>query len=92
MRYDNLYIKDDFKLRCIANTYVVVVVGETSKEFNGVINLSGTAPFLWEALKNKHSVDELVSALTSEYEVDEKLAYKSVCDFIEVLDQNGILK
>ena len=78
-------IKKGFMLRNIGGKHIVVAVGEASKSFNGLIRLNETACFLWEKLVKGSSKDELVKALTDEYEVDNKTAEESVDEFINTL-------
>ncbi len=44
-------IKDDFVLRKVADSYVVVPVNSLTLDFNGVMNLNETGAFLFEALQ-----------------------------------------
>ena len=43
-------IKDNFILRKVADSYVVVPVGKLTLDFNGIINLNETGAFLFELL------------------------------------------
>ncbi|WPK66722.1 PqqA binding protein [Eubacterium callanderi] len=79
-------------LRQVADEYVVVPIGETVLDFNGMINLTESAGFLWKCLEKEQTVDELVSCLQAEYEVDAKTAEKDIAEFLEKLKQNGFLK
>ena len=71
-------IKKNFILREIAGTFLVVAVGEAVKNFNAVINLNETGAFLWKALEKGATEEELVSLITSEYEVDKEVAKADV--------------
>ncbi len=53
-------IKDDFILRKVADTYVVVPVNSMTLDFNGIINLNETGAFLFELLQNGATKDELL--------------------------------
>ena len=44
-------IKDDFILRKVADSYVVVPVNSMTFDFNGIINLNETGAFLFELLQ-----------------------------------------
>lgn len=46
-------IKDDFVLRKVADSYVVVPVNSLTLDFNGVINLNETGAFLFEQLQKE---------------------------------------
>lgn len=85
-------IKKGFMLREVAKNYVVVAVGEASKEFNGVINLNETGAFLWKQLIDDNTVDGVVAALLNEYDVSEEAARRDVELFINKLKEAKILE
>lgn len=78
-------IKTGFMLRDVANQTMVVAVGEASKEFNGIIRLNSTGKFLWENMQEDVSKEQLVAAMTSEYDIDSATAEKDIDAFIDVL-------
>ncbi len=82
-------IKKGFVLRAVGGESVVVPVGEMSKIFHGMINLNETGAFLWKFFTEEHTVDEGVTALLGEYEVDEEIARRDVEAFVETITQNG---
>ena len=89
---DKYYIKDGYKLRCIANNYIVVAVGKASKEFNGMINLNASGAFLWKSLEKLHTKEELLQAIQNEYDVESDVAKKDIDLFIATLEKNGIIQ
>ena len=66
-------LKDGFILRDVAGQTVVLPSGE-EMDLNMMITLNDTGKFLWELLEAEKSAAELVSALLSEYDVDEATA------------------
>ena len=58
-------IKDDFVLRKVADSYVVVPVNSLTLDFNGVINLNETGAFLFEQLQKGIEKDELIAKMIS---------------------------
>ena len=85
-------MKEGYILRKIANEYVVVPVGETVLDFNGMINLTESAGFLWQCLEEERTKDELLSCLQVEYEVDAETAEKDIDEFLKKLKENGFLE
>lgn len=83
-------IKDGFAKRNIAGSDIVVPVGSTAKEFNGMITLNATGSFLWECFMKDITVDEAVNLLLNEYDVDEATARKDVENFAKMLEENGL--
>ena len=84
-------IKKGFLLRKVGAQNVVVAVGAESRNFNGIIRLNDTGKFLWEKLSSEISEDELVSAMISEYEIDEATARNDIETFIETLKEANLL-
>ena len=85
-------IKEGFVLREVAGSFIVVAVGEEVKTFNGIITLNETGAFLWKALENGAEEQDLVSALLSEYDVEESVAREHVKKFIARLTEAKLIK
>lgn len=85
-------IKEGFVLRKIADTYVVVAVGEATKNFKGMITLNETGGFLWEELSKGASAGDLEKALLSEYDIDENTAKCDVEKFIKSVNEAGFVE
>lgn len=85
-------IKEGFMLRNVAGNYVVVAVGEASKNFSGVITLNGSGAFLWEQLTKEVTEEQLLQALLNEYEVSEEVAKKDVQLFVSKLKEANIIE
>ena len=79
-------------LREVAGNYVVVAVGEASKNFNGVINLNESGAFLWKKLADGIEEAELIKELLNEYEVSEEISNNDVKTFIKKLKEADILE
>ena len=82
-------IKKGFVLRVVGGENVVVPVGEMSKTFHGMINLNETGAFMWKFFSEEHTLEEGVSALLSEYEVEENVAHADVEKFMNAVMKNG---
>lgn len=85
-------IKQGFMLREVAGNYVVVAIGEASKNFNGVINLNESGAFLWKKLAEGISKEDLLKALLDEYDVPEEIAVRDIDNFITKLKGSDILE
>lgn len=85
-------IKEDFILRKVADSYVVVPVNNMSLDFNGIINLNETGAFLFRILQNGASREELLSKLLDEYEVTPQKAEKDIDLFIVKVKDADILE
>lgn len=85
-------IKEGFVLRSIAGSNIVVPVGQTSAEFNGMITLNDSGAFLWKELEKGSDVDGLTAALLRDYDVDEQTARSCSAAFIDKLLEAGCLE
>lgn len=85
-------INENFVLREVAGSWVVIPIGEKSVDFNGMMNLNETGVFLWRELEKGAEKEELVSAMTGEYDVSTEIAAKDIDEFIEVLKKAGCLE
>lgn len=88
-------IKDGFMLRGLGTQYVVVPLGNRSKEFKGMIRLNQVGAFLWKLLsqcKEGISVDAAVQAILDKYDVDEETAAKGVKTFLAKLQGADLLE
>lgn len=85
-------INENFVLREVAGSWVVIPIGEKSVDFNGMMNLNETGAFLWRELEKGAETEELVAAMTAEYEVSAETAAKDIDEFIEVLKKAGCIE
>lgn len=85
-------IKDDFILRKVADTYVVVPVNSLTLDFNGIINLNETGAFLFEHLQKGATKEELLERLLEEYDVSKQKASSDIEKFIEKVKEADILE
>ena len=85
-------LKDGFVLRQVADTWVVMPLGQMSLDFNGMLTLNETGALLWKALEQGGDVDALTNALTAEYDVSAADARADVEAFLEKLKQSGCME
>lgn len=88
----NMKIKDGFAMRNISGSNIVVPVGKTAKEFNGMITLNSTGGFLWEVFRNGATKDEALKKLTDTYDVSEERASEDINKFIKMLKENDLVE
>ena len=84
-------ISEDFVLRQVADTWVVLPLKTDTVDFNGMIRLNGSGAMLWKCLEQGATREELVQSLTSQYEVSREEAALDVDKFIETLNKVGCL-
>lgn len=85
-------IKPEFMLHQVGNEYIVMHDGSTNVDFSRIINLNGSAAYLWQRFRNEaFDADVLADALTERYEVTREQARRDAEAFIQSLRQCGIL-
>lgn len=85
-------IKENFILRKVADSYIVVPVGSMTLNFNGIINLNETGAFLFEKLQQGAGREDLINALLEEYDVAPDRAENDVDIFIQKVRDADVLE
>ena len=86
-----MIIKKELIKRDVAGDTVLVPVGKTVYDSNGLFVLNEVAAFIWDRLESAASEQELLTAVLAEYEVTEAEARKDLQDFLAELRKMGIL-
>lgn len=81
----------DFILRDIAGEKVLIPTQEAARGFQGLINMNGTAAFIWEHLDQCASQKELIELLMETYDVDREQAETDVTGLLKELQQFHIV-
>ncbi len=83
-------IKKDVIVRYVAGEYMLIPIGDTVMDYNGLFVMSESGMLLWDLIKNGAEKEELVSALMKEYGIDSKTAAEDTNEFIQKLCDLGI--
>lgn len=84
-------LSENFVLRQVADTWVVLPVGQASVDFSGMLTLNESGAVLWHALELGGGREALADALLAEYEVDRVTALADVDEFLKKLSDAGIV-
>ena len=84
-------VKHEYVYREIMGERLLVPIGETVKQQNGLFTFNESAGFLWERLPAAETPRDLVDALLAEYEVDEPTAEQAVTLFLDILKEHDVL-
>lgn len=84
-------IKSGFVKRNIAGSEIVVPVGKTAMQFNGMITLNESGAFFWDCLKEETTKEKVVENVLEIYEVSREKAEEDVSSFIDMLRENALL-
>lgn len=84
-------IKKELVKRDIAGDTILVPVGRTVYEGNGLFVLNELGSFLWDRLEEARTEEDLLQAVLAEYEVTEEVARADIRAFLEKLRDMKIL-
>ena len=84
-------IKKELIKRTIAGDTILVPVGKTVYESNGLFILNGVGAFLWDILPQAETEAELLQAVLERYDVSKEQAEKDIRVFLDKLIQMNIL-
>lgn len=84
-------IKKELIKREIAGETVLIPVGKTVYDSNGLFMLNELGAFIWEHLPEADSAEDICRIVTDEYDVDLDTAKSDVEEFLQRLSSHGII-
>ena len=84
-------IRKELIRREIAGDVILVPVGGTMLENNGLFALNELGAFLWDRLETAEDESALVAAVLDEYDVDEETARTDTAEFLQKLREMEII-
>ena len=86
-----MIIKKDFIKRDVAGDTVLVPVGKTVLDSNGLFVMNELGAFIWDLLPGAETEADICKAILAEYEVSPEEAAKDVAEFLSTLRKMEIL-
>lgn len=84
-------VRNNYIFRKIAEEHLLIPTGEAALAAKGLIALSESGCLLYQKLQNDCTREELVAALTAEYDVTEAVAGADVDAFLDQMRQLNML-
>ena len=84
-------IQKELVKREIAGDTILVPVGQTVYETNGLFILNELGSFLWDRLPGAEDEEALLQAVLAEYEVTGEVALADIREFLDNLRKQGII-
>lgn len=84
-------IEKEFVLREIAGDCIIIPIGKTALEFNGLITVNEVGVTIWNMLQEEVTFDQLVQGILDEYDVEEDVVREDIQEFLDALAKDGIL-
>lgn len=78
--------------RKTGNEYVLVPITNNIADMNSVYTLNETGAFIWEQIDGKKSVEDIITMLTEEYDIDKQKAESDVFTFIDDMSKYVIIQ
>lgn len=86
-----MQIKKELIKREIAGDTILVPVGKTVYDSNGLFALNELGAFIWDLLPSVNSREEILEAVLAEYEVSREEAAADIADFLNKLESLGVI-
>jgi DNA-binding CsgD family transcriptional regulator len=77
--------------RNVAGEDILIPIGDSALEHNGLFVLTPTGAEIWDALVEGKSLEEIVANIAEEYGIDTETIRKDVLELIERLAQLGLV-
>ncbi len=84
-------INENFILKNIAGSAVVLPVGEEAGKIKGMITLNEAAEFIWKKIENGSDYDGILNGLIEEYNAPQDVLKNDLDDFLKVLKEKNII-
>lgn len=81
----------EFVTREVAGEYLLIPVGKTTLDLNGMMTLNEVGAFLWEKLPEAENEAALVDAVLAEYEAERSEVEQDVSEFLSKLRELKII-
>lgn len=84
-------IKPGFRLRHIADSWLIVPTGAMTRNVPGVLRLSESGALIWKDLETGTDEAAIVRHIMDEYEIDAATAENDVREFLSFVREHGWL-
>lgn len=84
-------IKGEFIMREIMDEIILVPIGRSAIDYNGLISLDPVGAFIWKLLEQGESEEEILQGILEEFDVSREMAEKDMRIFLQELTTQGLL-
>lgn len=85
-------LKGEFIVREVAGEIIVIPVGHTALNFNGMICLNAVSAQIWSGLQAEKTRDEILELILGEFEVSREEAAADLDSFLLKLRESDLLE
>lgn len=85
-------LKGTYVLRQIAGEYLAVPISNEASDDANIVILNPVSQIIWGKLENGATFDEILHVVTAEFDVSKEEATADIKEFLDGLEQVGLLK
>lgn len=85
-------IKGEYVLREIGGDHILIPIGNTAMEMNGLITMDEVGIEIWKGIENQLSEGEILQDILDKYEVEAEEAERDMKDFIKKLKDADLVE
>ena len=85
-------LKGEFVLREVAGEIIVIPVGKTALNFNGMICINAVSAEIWKGLQEEKTKAEILENILQEFDVSRQEAMADLDVFLHQLRENNLLE
>lgn len=87
MEIQSLYkLKSKFVAREVGNELIIVPLSGNVAQMNALFTLNETGKFIWENVTDSNSIDDMVTLMTDEFDIDNQTARKDIEAFLHKIE------
>lgn len=84
-------INGEYILREIAGDAILIPVGETALQFNGILALDPVGALIWKKLSEGKAPEGILRDILERFEIDSQTAARDLDEFLEQLRAENLL-
>ena len=85
-------LKGESVLREVVGEIIVIPVGKTALNFNGMICINGVSAEIWKGLQEEKTKEEILENILQEFDVSREEATADLDVFLHQLRENNLLE
>ncbi len=84
--------RGEYVAREIGGEMILVPVRSGVAELDSIFTLNEVGAVIWEGVVRGNTLEEIVAAVVTGFEVDEEPAFRDAVEFLESLRENGVVE
>ena len=85
-------VKGEYVLREIAGDYILIPIGETALEMNGMITMDLVGVTIWKCLEQGMPEEDILREILENFEVEEDVARADLAEFLIKLKEANLIE